>query len=92
MNATPVIQLGFNQTSNTYISSSKNNRNVLVNTENNSFDDQFRYQPIALTTFLKAEYKKGKFYIQPQLILDYYLQESDKPLTTAFFVNCGVVL
>jgi hypothetical protein len=84
-------QFGFNQTSTTYTSSSKNNRNVLVNTENNSFDNEFRFQPIAVTTFLKAEYKKGIFYLQPQLILDYYLQQTAKPFTTAFVVNCGLV-
>ena len=84
-------QFGFNQLSNTYVSSSKNSRNILVNTENNSFDNEFRFQPIALTTFLKAEYKKGIFFVQPQLILDFYLQETNEPFTTAFFVNCGLI-
>jgi hypothetical protein len=84
-------QFGFNQTSNTYATVRRTGRNILYNTENVTFDNQFYFQPIALTTFLKTEYAKGKFYLQPQLILDYYFPAASDNFSTGFVINAGFV-
>src|SRR5829696_1460476 len=64
-------QFGFNQTSNSYATIRRTGTNILYKTENIAFDDQFYFQPISLATFLKTEYAKGRFFIQPQFICDY---------------------
>jgi len=84
-------QFGFNQTSNSYAIIGRTGRNVLYNTDNVSFDDKFYFQPISLTTYVKAEYSKGKFYIQPQLIFDYYFPATSDRFTTAFLLSTGLI-
>lgn len=84
-------QFGFNQTSNTYATVRRTGRNILYNTENIALDDQLYFQPVSLSTFLKAEYAKGKFYLQPQFILDYYFPASSENFSTAFVVNTGFI-
>ena len=84
-------QFGFNQTSNTYATVRRTGRSILYNTENVTLDNQFYFQPISLTTFLKTEYAKGKFYFQPQLILDYYLPGTSNNFAAAFLINAGLV-
>ncbi|MGZ8517657.1 MAG: hypothetical protein ACXWWD_09920 [Chitinophagaceae bacterium] len=84
-------QFGFNQTSNTYATVRRTGRNILYNTENVALDDQLYFQPVSLSTFLKAEYAKGKFYLQPQFILDYYFPASSNNFSTAFVINAGFI-
>jgi hypothetical protein len=84
-------KFGFNQTSSTYATLPRTGANVLYNTDNIALDDQLVFQPLSLSTYLKAEYSKGKFFFQPQLIFDYYFPAAEKNLTTAFVVNAGVI-
>jgi len=84
-------QFGFNQTSNTYATVRRTGNSILYNTENLAFDNNVYFQPISLTAFFKAEYAKGKFFIQPQVMFDYYFPASSNNFTTAFLVNTGVV-
>ncbi len=84
-------KFGFNQTSSTYATLPRTGANVLYNTDNTALDDQLVFQPLSLSTYLKAEYSKGKFFFQPQLIFDYYFPAAEKNLTTAFVVNAGVI-
>lgn len=84
-------QFGFNQVTNSYATVRRTGRNILYYSDQQSFDDQFYFQPISLTTFLKTEYASGKFYVQPQLMLDYYFPTSDSHFSTAFFLNLGFV-
>jgi len=84
-------KFGFNQTSSTYATLPRTGTNVLYNTDNIALDDQLVFQPLSLSTYLKAEYSKGKFFFQPQLIFDYYFPAAEKNLTTAFVVNAGVI-
>lgn len=83
-------QFGFNQTSNTYITR-RTGRNILYNTENVTLDNQLYFQPISLSAFIKTEYAKGIFYIQPQFILDYYFPASSKNFSTAILINAGLI-
>jgi len=84
-------KFGFNQSSNTYATLLRSGANILYNTENVYLDNKLYFQPLALTFYLKTEYSIGKFYVQPQLILDYYFPATEKNLTTAFVVNAGVI-
>jgi hypothetical protein len=80
---------GFNQ--NTTVNGNKRilNGNVLFSPENYSLDVKTKFQPISLTTFLKSEFSKNKFFFQPQLMLDYYLPETDQKFTTTFVLSSG---
>lgn len=84
-------QFGFNQTANSYITVRRTGRNILYNTQNIAFDDAFYFQPISLTAFLKAELTKGKFFFQPQLLLDYYFPTATQKFTPAFLLNVGLL-
>ena len=82
-------RFGFNQTSNSFATLRKTGRSILYNSESVTFDDQFKFQPISLTAFLKTEYAKGKLYIQPQLMFDYYFPASEEKFSAIFSVNVG---
>jgi hypothetical protein len=84
-------KFGFNQTSNTYATLPRTGANVLYSSDNVYLDDQLLFQPLSLSTYLKAEYSKGKFFLQPQLIFDYYFPATEKNFTTAFVMNAGVI-
>lgn len=82
---------GFNQTTTT--STFRNNKvNILSNSENVYLDDSLKFQPLSLTTFLRGEVSFGKFFIQPQMIFDYYFPAKSNRLTTGFRLNVGVSL
>lgn len=84
-------KFGFNQTSSTYATIPRSGTNVLYSTDKIYLDDQTYFQPLSLSTYFKAEYSKGKFFIQPQLIFDYYFPASEKNFTTAVVLNAGVI-
>jgi hypothetical protein len=84
-------KFGFNQTSSTYATLPRTGANVLYNTDNVALDDQLYFQPLSLSTYLKAEYSVGKFFFQPQLIFDYYFPADNNKLTTAVVFNTGVI-
>ena len=44
-----------------------------------------------LREFLKTEYSKGKFFIQPQVLFDYYFPAKEGNFSTAFLLNAGVI-
>lgn len=85
-------KFGFNQTSNTYAARRGMGGNVLYNSENVYLDDQMYFQPLSLTGFIKAEYSKGKFFIQPQLMFDYYFPATTNNFSTLYALNVGLVL
>ena len=84
-------QFGFNQTSNTYATVQRTGTSILYNTENLAFDNNLYFQPVAATAFFKAEWAKGKFYIQPQFLLDEYFPAASHNFTTAFLISAGLV-
>lgn len=83
-------QFGFNQTSNTYAKQRITGQTRLINTDNVSLDNNLYFQPLSLTGFLKAEYSKGKFYLQPQVFVDYYFPAEKNNYTTSFLINAGL--
>ena len=84
-------KFGFNQSSNTYATMLRSGTNVLYNTENVYLDNKMYFQPLALTFYLKTEYSIGKFYVQPQLILDYYFPAAEKQFTGLVSVSGGFI-
>jgi len=84
-------KFGFNQSSNTYATLLRSGANVLYNSENVYLDNKLYFQPLALTFFLKTEYAIGKFYVQPQLILDYYIPATNNPFTALVSVSGGFI-
>jgi hypothetical protein len=84
-------KFGFNQSSNTYATLLRSGANVLYSSENVYLDNKLYFQPLALTFYLKTEYSIGKFYIQPQLILDYYFPATEKQFTGLVSVSGGFI-
>lgn len=82
-------KFGFNQSSNTYATVIRNNSNVLYSTENVYLDDEMKFQPLSLTLYLRGEYCIGKFFVQPQLTMDYYFPASTKNFNAIFSLNIG---
>jgi hypothetical protein len=85
-------QFGFNQTSSTYAKQRITGRNVLYNTREVTLDNNLYFQPLSLTGYLKAEYSKGKFFIQPQVVVDYYFPAIKNHCSATYLVNAGFVL
>lgn len=86
-------KFGFNQSSQTYaqlLRTTGTTANVLYSTENIYLDDNIKFQPLSWSLFLKAEYSVGKFFIQPQFILDYYYPATSDNFSTLFNVNLGL--
>ena len=73
-------KFGFNQTSSTYATVPRTGANVLYSSDRVYLDDQMYFQPLSVSAYLKTEYAKGKFFIQPQLVFDYYIPATEKNL------------
>ena len=84
-------KFGINQTSDTYGILKGSGANVLFNSQNSYLDDSQKFQPLSLATFIKAEYSKGKLFIQPQFMVDYYFPANEKNIGTSFLLNAGVI-
>jgi hypothetical protein len=82
-------KFGFNQSSSTYATLLRSNSSVLYSTENLYLDDQIKFQPLSLTLYLRGEYSIGKFFVQPQFIMDYYFPATSNNFNTIFSVNIG---
>jgi hypothetical protein len=84
-------KFGFNQTTGIHTINSRNSDNSKYNTGNVNLDDRLKFQPLSATLYLRPEYATGKFFIQPQLILDYYFPGTSKNLTVLFSLNAGLM-
>ena len=82
-------KFGFNQSSSTYATLLRSNSSVLYSTENLYLDDQIKFQPLSLTLYLRGEYSIGKFFVQPQFVMDYYFPATSNNFNTIFSVNIG---
>lgn len=81
---------GFNQTATTYRQNLLNGKNR-EQSENTNLDDQMKFQPLAVAASLRSELSLGKFFLQPQLALNYYIPAPEKNLSSIFSVNTGFV-
>jgi hypothetical protein len=82
-------KFGFNRTTSTYTVNLRNAANLLYNTGDVNVDQDLEFQPLSLSLYLRPEYSIGKFFIQPQFILDYYFPSES--LTTVLALNAGFI-
>jgi hypothetical protein len=78
-------KFGFNQT--TGVTGPLRNVSLLNNSQNVSLEEKF--QLLSMTLYLRSEYSIGKFFIQPQVVFDYYFPSESKNFMAAFSVNTG---
>jgi hypothetical protein len=83
-------KFGFNQTTAT-TATVRNTGNVQFNRGDVNLDQKRDFQPVSLTLYLRPEYSIGKFFIQPQFMIDYYFPAEKDNLTTFFSVNAGFI-
>jgi hypothetical protein len=84
-------QFGFNQTSNSYTTIPGAGMNVLYNSDKVYLDNQLNFQPLSLSAFIKTEYSKGKFFVQPKLLLNYYFPATENNFSTTLLLSTGVI-
>lgn len=84
-------KFGFNQSSSTYATLPRTGANILYSSDQVYLDDQLYFQPLSLASYLKVEYTKGKFFIQPQIVFDYYFPATEKKFSTIMVLNAGVI-
>ena len=82
---------GFNQTINTYVSPLNQKKNEFFLSENTNLDQSMKFQPLAISASLKSELSIGKFFVQPQFMVNYYLPVPEKNISTAFALNTGFI-
>src|SRR5207247_334300 len=80
-------KFGFNQSTTTYGQIIQTGTNVLYNSDNIYLDDKVNFQPLSLTFYLRSEYSLGKFFIQPQVVFDYYFPAQTNNFSTVFSIN-----
>lgn len=85
-------RFGFNQTSNSNIYNSKSGITILQNTEQMSLSESSTFKPLSLSARLRGEFSTGIFFIQPQILLDYYFPAEEKNFTTGFAITTGIIL
>jgi hypothetical protein len=82
-------KFGFNQNSTTYAQTIRTGTDVLYSSENVYLDNKMNFQPLSLTMYLRSEYSIRKFFIQPQVVFDYYFPASSKNFSVLASVNAG---
>jgi hypothetical protein len=83
-------KFGFNRTTSTYPVNVRNASTVYYYTGDVDIEEKTKFQPISLSLYLRPEYNIGKFFIQPQFILDYYIPAEN--LTALFSISAGIML
>lgn len=82
-------QYGFNQKANDYSLTKLTRSNLLATAREFNLDSRKEFKPLSLGFCLRAEYGTGKFYIQPQCLVDYYFPAKENNWSTIFSVNAG---
>ena len=83
-------RFGLNQTTQT---SWRSNSGILkpFTSDQVALEERSRFKPLSLTAFLRTAYTINKWYVQPQLIVDYYLPETSQPWNTSFMLATGLI-
>jgi len=84
-------KFGFNQVSNSYMSIGKTSTNTLYDSKEMYLDHTSRFQPLAVSAYLKTEFSIKGFFVQPQMMIDYYLPGMENNISTMFAVNTGFI-
>lgn len=59
---------------------------------NINLEKETKFQPLALTLYLRTEYSIGKFFLQPQLMVDYYFPATGNGFSCLAAINAGIFL
>ena len=92
---TPVIMLNSGTQNFGFNTSYSYRFNVIRNNflpSNQSITDKTGFALQSASLALRASYLKGRFMVQPQLLMDYYLldlSDEDSPLNTVFAMTAG---
>lgn len=82
-------QYGFNQLTNN-TTETRLTRTSLLNTAREfSLENRKKFVPLSVSFSLRPEYSIGKFFIQPQLLFDYYIPAEKENFSTLFSVTAG---
>lgn len=90
-------QFGFNQSINSSpISKGVGQGQGLLSSDaftaqNTSFENTMKFRPKSMMAFLKTEYVNRFFFLQPQVVVDYYLPATQNHFTTSFLINAGLI-
>jgi hypothetical protein len=84
-------KFGFNQVTSYTVRNNNTATGVNTGSQSVTLDEQEKFKMLSLTLFLRPEYVIGKFFIQPQFILDYYFPAQEKNLTALFSLNAGIM-
>ncbi|SHE69655.1 hypothetical protein SAMN05444008_102303 [Cnuella takakiae] len=84
-------QYGFNQSTNGYVVKVSDAINKPFLSDQVTLQESTKFQPLAVTAFLRTTYNRGKFFVQPQMALDYYIPTSDQHFTASFALNTGII-
>ena len=84
-------KFGFAQTNNFYVSNKQSSATFLNSTEKSFITEQSQFQLFSLSARLRTEFSKGIYFVQPQLMFDYYIPETTNRLSTAFVINAGIL-
>jgi hypothetical protein len=83
---------GFNQTISSTRSIGSGGKKERYQSQNTNLDEKLKFQPLAIAFALKTELSISKFYIQPQVVLNYYIPGKENKLSTLFLINTGFFL
>lgn len=88
-------QFGFNQSINSSPMPKGVGQGVVTSeyaaSQNTSFESNMKFHPKSIVAFLKTEYSNKFFFVQPQVVVDYYLPEAQNHFSTSFLINAGFV-
>ena len=62
---------------------------AVYNVQTINLDNNMKFQPLSSILTLRGEYMTGKFFVQPQLMLEYYFPASDHNFSALFAFSTG---
>jgi hypothetical protein len=84
-------RFGFNQTTNTFLPQITGNEKKQYGSESFNLDESLRFQPLSVAAAFKSELSLGHFFIQPQVVFNYYIPATKDNLSTILSVNTGFI-
>ncbi len=83
-------KFGFNQTTNTFLPHIIGNKKEQYGSENYNLDESLKFQALSIAAAFKSELSIGHFFIQPQVVFNYYIPASKDNFATILSVNTGL--
>jgi hypothetical protein len=84
-------RFGFNQTTNTFLPQITGNEKKQYGSESFNLDESLKFQPLSVAAAFKSELSLGHFFIQPQVVFNYYIPATKDNLSTILSVNTGFI-